>query len=296
MPNGYERFELAEPELAPPWLLANVHVGFMGACLESESKVGPISLELRWRKNKYHDTDEEKLAEFYEPETPAPGCASDSKEYPYIVLPPNVFYRVFLHVPTAAVNQEWSKEYEQPLASGSGEKLIDPAEVQGWFPGLETDLLPGKYEVTAMAQSRLSLGVLIRNSVRGPLVREQPNTSIGYYLEGVTYMFRECVDRPGVATIGYDAYETRIKGGAQTLYEPLCVEDGSQSGGMNHSLEVIILQTSDLLTSEISFYFPEQHSRGPVLRRYKMHEKSTMSISALPITAFRFALRASEDG
>src|SRR5688572_26380024 len=82
-------YELLDPKIAPDELLTGVRVNTEGRCLEADTEIGTIAVEMYWRMNE-HDPDEDRgdffaaLAADLDPD--AADNPIPTQQYPYTIL------------------------------------------------------------------------------------------------------------------------------------------------------------------------------------------------------------------
>lgn len=113
-------FTLAEPRTAPPDMLARVRVNTEGRCLETDTPLGVIAVEMYWSAQDGQD-NEAVRGDFFAPLTPDldPGAAANpiaTQHYPYTLLPDGARYGIAVRAPLAAAEAEWSEERQSSVA------------------------------------------------------------------------------------------------------------------------------------------------------------------------------------
>ncbi len=208
-------FELIEPKVAPADMLDSVRVNTQGRCLETDTPLGTIAVEMCWKTGNSPDSIETRgdffpaLDSALDPDAAANPTAT--QRYPYTILPDGALYQVVVRAPMDAVNAEWSPERSASIggkykAIFSGMSL---SEFRSTYPNVEVNLPEGLYTIAATERTKPVVAVAARVENGEPLTRIQTVSGTGvHYRENLVAGFRGSALQPDTAVAVIDSRTT----------------------------------------------------------------------------------------
>lgn len=249
-------FELLDPKTAPTDMLEQVRVNTPGRCLEVDTSLGQIAVEIYGKTQKAAGDVDEFRGDFFpaldthiDPEAKTNPLATQA--HPYAILPDGALYELVVRAPLEGVSADWSEEHSVsvsgPYAQITGMSLHEFRRI---FPGVEVDLPDGTYTITATARTKPTLTIAARVENGEPLIRFQEiSEDKVHYRETLAGGFMPSAMRPDTAVAVIDSRITIRDGGKEADRQQLefRVHDGFQRTGEGAEensglVEIIVMQ------------------------------------------------------